>query len=198
MDPTNLVRDFGADLALLALVAVPAGAIAVGIRARFLRRAGSTTPLWVASSEVLLLGYVLAVAVVTLTPKAYVDLQYQPRIEWSLWESDLTYGPERAQLLGNLLLLVPVPILVLARFRPRKQMLVGLAVSALVPLGIEGAQAFAVRGRVAALEDVLVGAAGGALATLIVVPASRLLQRRASSIKGVERDEVDALDAIDS
>ncbi|WP_028656513.1 hypothetical protein [Nocardioides sp. J54] len=95
MDLTNVVRELGDDLALLVTLTAPAGLVLVLVRARVLRRRGSATAVADAVLEAGLLGWALAVASVTLTPKNYVELVPGSPVDWRWWSSDLSYEPHQ-------------------------------------------------------------------------------------------------------
>lgn len=173
MDVTNLFRDFGYDVAIIALVGAPLALAIIGVRWRWLRHHTAPRPLLDATLEASIAVYAAAVGVVTLVPKAYVE-ESQARISWDLWASDLAYGPERTQVLANFVLLAPLVVLGMLRLRTHRSFVVGGFVTAvLLPIIIELAQAYVVPGRVASVEDVIVGASGGVLGAACVWAVTR-------------------------
>lgn len=134
----------------------------------------------IAMTEGAALAYGVVVSAITLMPKAYVDANAQ-NIVWDAWTSDLTYGPQRAQVLANLVLLAPLVFFHIVRFRPRRPCLVGIVVAVILPVAIEVAQATIVPGRIAAVEDVIVGAAGGCLAVLPSITFVNAVEHRRAS-----------------
>lgn len=186
MDLTNVQRDFGSDVVLAGGLFLPLAIALLWVRGSWLRRSGDARPWRSAVLETMFVGYVVAVAAVTLVPKAYVEEYQGSRIDWRLWSSDLTYAPERVQVLANLVLLAPIPVLWLLRSYPRIRLGSALALCVIVPAGIEAAQGSVVAGRVAALEDVLVGAAGAVAATMVTT----LLLRRWRAARGAPSDTV--------
>lgn len=177
MDLTNIVRNFGSDALLVTIPAVPLLALFVFFRARRLRRGGAAAPTSAALAEAVLIGYGAAVAAVTMIPQDYGSEQSQ-RFDWSAWTSDLTYAADRTQVIANVVLLMPLVALALVRFWSGRPLRAGIALSLALPAAIELAQGSVIPGRVAALEDVLVGSAGGLVATLATALLLSQLRRR--------------------
>lgn len=161
---TNFSRAFGDDATLLLLVAVPFAVIFVAGRAFRLRgRVGA--PYLVAALEAAIVTYALLIGSITLTSSSAPG--DGPRVDWSLLSSDLGYGPQRTQVIGNLLLFAPLLGALVLRFEPLRRLPVAIGVAVVLPAGIEALQYVMDNGRAVTVEDWLLGSLGGTAAALV-------------------------------
>ncbi|MFT3874763.1 MAG: VanZ family protein [Nocardioides sp.] len=174
-----MFRVFGGDLLEVVILGLPAAVVIVGVRWLMLR---TNRPQRQALLDAVLeAGIVLnvgAVASITLMPEPYTEVQ--KRVVWEPWTSDLAYGPERVQVIGNLILLAPLVLFLLLRLRPSRRLAVGVTLSVALPLAIELGQATIIAGRVASIEDLILGAAGGLLGTGAAAALAPRLERWAT------------------
>lgn len=160
----NMFRAFGSDLMDLLVVALPLLAIVVLARKSWAGRSPHRRRYsWIdALSEAGILLGLACVAMVTLVPSGLPD-DGPKRIQWAVFASDITYRPELTQVLGNLVLFTPIGFFVALRYGRR----LALVAALVLPLAVEATQHLMVAGRVATLEDVLLGAVGCAIAAVV-------------------------------
>jgi len=171
----TLTHTFGSDVVEMTLLALPFMALAAAIRVRMLRR--RVRPVMTGLLEAAAGLYTAALGAVTLLPGG--DRLNKP-VAWSLWSSDLGYAPERAQVMGNFVLLAPLALMLALRWPRLTTSLPAAAMCLAMPLTIETAQYFGVPGRVASGEDLLLGVAGSALGVAAAGFSRRIAQRALS------------------
>jgi hypothetical protein len=168
----NITRTFGDDVVFLLTCAVPVLLVYVGLR--WWRLHGRRqSPLLVALVEAFALGYAVCLAGVTLIPEGSRG-DYPPIVAWAPFTSDLGYPADRTEVLGNLVLYAPLVCTVVLLARPHRPMRFGVLVAWALPALVEIVQYLAVPGRVAAVQDCLVGAAGGVVGAALAAVLPRL------------------------
>ena len=159
---TNMFRAFGADALLVAVIALPLLVVYVAARSRALARR-YTHPRFIAALEAIIGLAAIGVAVVTLIPsEAASDAPHS--IDWSLLASDLSYAPERTQVLGNLVLFMPLLAFLTIRTATRRPLRLSIPFAVVLPALVEFLQYAVVAGRASTLEDWFLGSLGGVVA----------------------------------
>ena len=151
-------------------------------RSMLLRRRGVEQPGYVALLEVAFIGGIIGLIGVSLFGRIGPDRA----LDLNPFSGNLESTASRSQMIGNLLLPLPVGIIAAARWPRQRRLLTSAASGFGVLLALETMQ-FVMGGRVAALQDVLLGGTGWAIGSVLVSAFLRL--RPAPAREADERGE---------